>query len=315
MYTYRLILPSRGRPLSSQSHPPLLPQPAASPPGAATLQAPPGSQRRPRRRAPAPRPAPQPRAPCSSASADEPGAAGGVGGAPASVAVAGSPRLLAAVDLRIRAAGAPIRAPQQAGLACAVRRGRRRSRHATRGRGHVPTTGCASWCRCRGGPRAALPWRPLLATADHARRPLLDVCAPSAAPFLGVRAPPLRPPPPRASPSPAFASLLGVRAPSAAPFLGVRVVPGVRAPPLRPPPPRAAPSPVSAPLLGVRAPSAAPFLPDVRAPTCSAPRPSCTSHRPHQCRPPLPRHGYPALLSPVSASLPVQPLVIALATS
>jgi hypothetical protein len=43
--------------------------------------------------------------------------------------------------------------------------------------------------------------------------------------------------------------------------------------------------------------------------------PSCARHRPHQCRPPLPRHGYPVLLSPVSASFPVQPLVIALATS
>jgi hypothetical protein len=113
------------------------------------------------RRAPAPRPAPQPRAPRSSAAADEPGAAGGVRGAPTSAAVAGSPRLLTAIDLRISAAGAPIRAPQQAGLTCVARRGRSGSRHAT---------------------------RPLLATAGHARRPLL-------------RAPPSSPVPATSSPT------------------------------------------------------------------------------------------------------------------
>jgi hypothetical protein len=37
--------------------------------------------------------------------------------------------------------------------------------------------------------------------------------------------------------------------------------------------------------------------------------------RPHQRRPPIPRCGYPARLSPALASPPVQPLVIALATS
>uniref|UniRef100_A0A804UDD4 Uncharacterized protein n=1 Tax=Zea mays TaxID=4577 RepID=A0A804UDD4_MAIZE len=49
----------------------------------------------------------------SSDAADEPGAAGGVRGAPASAAVAGSPRLLAAVDLRISTAGPPSELPNR----------------------------------------------------------------------------------------------------------------------------------------------------------------------------------------------------------
>jgi hypothetical protein len=92
-------------------------------------------------------------------------------------------------------------------------------------------------------------------------------------------------------------------------------LPGVRAPP-RCTRPHPAPFPTFAP----HTPRPAAFLRALRtaAPMRSAPRPSCAAcarHRPHQCQPPLPRHGYPALLSPVSASLPVHPLVIALATS